>query len=87
MTRNLRSLCNNLIAFDAFLHVFNIGVNNLVLLPIIRTYCPIIPLFACFLVETLFMFAYDASASMPLVIGVERLLNVLFPFWSLIFNK
>ena len=79
--RNLRSVCNFLIAFDAFLNVICISGNNLLLTPLIQMYWPTMPLYACFLSQMLFTFAYDLTGSMSLVIGLERFVSVFFPYW------
>ena len=79
--RHLRSVCNFLIAFDAFLYALNIGVDNILLTTVIEALWPSMPVYACFLSQMLFMIVYEMTAEMPLVIGLERLFNVCFPFW------
>ena len=81
LNRELNTICNFLIAFDAFLYVLNLGANNFILLPLIEAYWLTQPLLTCFLLESIFIFARDVSAAMPFAIGVERLVNVLFPLW------
>ena len=73
-------MCNFLIAFDALMYALSIGAKNYLLDPLIKALFQSMPLFPCLLLETLPIFCYETNASMPFVIGLERLFNVLFPF-------
>ena len=77
------SVCNFLIAFDAFLYGLFTCATNLFPLPLILAYWPTMPLLICFLIEAVFLFARDMSGAMPFAIAVERLINVFFPLWLL----
>ncbi|KAL3108994.1 hypothetical protein niasHT_012556 [Heterodera trifolii] len=80
-SKNLRSMCNLLIASDsAFLALYQLNALIFFLLPIFGTI--FVPFWLCFWLQLVPYFGVSMSFSLTFQIGLERLTNVLFPIWS-----
>ncbi|KAL3108840.1 hypothetical protein niasHT_015016 [Heterodera trifolii] len=80
-SKNLRSMCNLLIALDsAFLALYQLNALITLLLPIVGI--NFVPICLCFYLQLLPYFGVLMSTCLVFQIGLERLLNVLFPIWS-----
>ncbi|KAL3111996.1 hypothetical protein niasHT_019286 [Heterodera trifolii] len=80
-SKNLRSMCNLLIALDsAFLALYQLNALITLLLPIVGT--NFVPISLCFYLQFLPYFGVLMSICLMFQIGLERLSNVLFPIWS-----
>ncbi|KAL3110822.1 hypothetical protein niasHT_014759 [Heterodera trifolii] len=80
-SKNLRSMCNLLIALDsAFSALFQLSALIILLLPSVGK--NFVPICLCFYLQFLPYFGVLMSTCLVFQIGLERLLNVLFPIWS-----
>ncbi|KAI3411009.1 hypothetical protein GPALN_003093 [Globodera pallida] len=80
--KNLRSICNLLIAMDsAFLAMFQL--NALITFLIALFGINFVPVSTCFYLQAVTMFAVLMSFCVMFQMGLERLANVLFPIWSM----
>uniref|UniRef100_A0A183BX54 G_PROTEIN_RECEP_F1_2 domain-containing protein n=1 Tax=Globodera pallida TaxID=36090 RepID=A0A183BX54_GLOPA len=80
--RNLRSICNLLIAMDsAFLAQFQL--NALITFLIALFGINFVPVSTCFYLQALPIFSVMMSFCVMFQIGLDRLANVLFPIWSM----
>ncbi|KAL3122224.1 hypothetical protein niasHT_009114 [Heterodera trifolii] len=80
-SKNLKSMCNLLIALDSvFLALYQLNALITLLLPIVGT--NFVPIRLCFYLQLLPYFGVLMSICLMFQIGLERLSNVLFPIWS-----
>ncbi|KAI3419201.1 hypothetical protein GPALN_006953 [Globodera pallida] len=78
--KNLRRICNLLIAMDsAFLALYQL--NALITFLIALLGINFVPVSTCFYLQALPTFSVLMSICMMFQIGTERLMNVLFPIW------
>ena len=84
IVRNLRSVCNWMIAFEAFCTAFNL-LSYLFLTPVLSGLWPKMPTLDCFIFQAPFGFAYEMMAMMPFAIGAERFVVAFFPLWFAFF--
>uniref|UniRef100_A0A914IGG1 G-protein coupled receptors family 1 profile domain-containing protein n=1 Tax=Globodera rostochiensis TaxID=31243 RepID=A0A914IGG1_GLORO len=80
--KNLRSICNLLIAIDsAFLALFQLSALIAFLIALFGI--NFVPVSTCFYLQALPIFSVMMSFCVMFQIGLERLANVLFPIWSM----
>lgn len=84
IVRNLRSVCNWMIAFEGFCTAFNL-LSYLFLTPVLNGLWPKMPTLDCFIFQVPFGFAYEMMAMMPFAIGAERFVVAFFPLWFAFF--